>query len=479
MSQPDRIPYEAEERFHLLLDSAAAGIYAVGADGACTFCNRTALELLGYSQPAELVGSQMHGRIHYAHADGTAYLQEECRILSGWLHDARVHVDTEVFWRRDGTSFPVEYWAHPIRRGDEVLGSVVTFVDISERVRIERTRNLVSRAVEQTADSVFITNRDGVIEYVNPAFEALTGFGAGQAVGDVPRLVRSGRHDTRFYHKLWSTVLAGQVFRFVVTNKSKDGRLYDEDQSITPMRDANGEISHFVSTGRDVTQRRRAEEAVRRFNNQLEMQTARIAGVLHDEAGQFLASARAALSQIAHDVSPEIEARLMAVRQHLDQVETQLRMASHELYPKALDDLGLAEAIRTFARTFGQRTGIELTIATQYDRRCPAAIEIVVYRLVQEALANIEAHARASHATVTLTCDGPVLSCSIRDDGEGFDVDARLARAGERGVGLPLIQDRLEALGGMLHITSAPGAGTELRATLPADMCEDPAHPAR
>jgi two-component system sensor histidine kinase NreB len=325
------------------------------------------------------------------------------------------------------------------------------------------------RAIVQTADSVFITDRAGTIIYVNPAFEALTGFSAAEAIGATPRLLKSGRHDDAFYRNLWNTVLSGHVFRFVVTNKTKAGQLYDEDQTITPIRDESGLISHIVSTGRDITHRKRTEEALRRLNNQIELESARIAGVLHDEAGQFLTAAHITIADIARDSPPSVQARLQQVRHHLDQVEAQLRRLAHELHPGILDDLGLLDAIKFVANSFARRTGIRMTIDADLEEPCSRPMATVIYRFVQEALTNMSKHSRATSATIVIQREGSLLWCVIRDDGVGFDPDEVMAPDGGRGIGLKLIQDRLEAVRGELQIVSAPGQGTELRMTIPTE----------
>lgn len=122
----------------------------------------------------------------------------------------------------------------------------------------------LSSAVEQTADHVIITDRDGVIEYVNPAFEAATGYTRQKAIGQTPGILKSGRHDDAFYRRLWTTILSGKTFRAEFTNRKKDGSLYYEAKTITPIRDGNGHITHFVSTGRDITERVQAFQAMER-----------------------------------------------------------------------------------------------------------------------------------------------------------------------------------------------------------------------
>src|SRR5579863_9585517 len=113
----------------------------------------------------------------------------------------------------------------------------------------------LSRAVEQSADTVMITDRKGVIEYVNPAFELLTGYTRDEACGQTPRLLKSGEQEAETYQELWKTILAGNAYRGILVNRKKNGELYYVEESICPVRDAGGEITHFISNSRDLTDR--------------------------------------------------------------------------------------------------------------------------------------------------------------------------------------------------------------------------------
>ena len=338
----------------------------------------------------------------------------------------------------------------------------------AELVAANQTLQKLSSAIEQTADSVFITDCKGVIEYVNPAFETMTGYTSSESVGQTPRLFASHVHDQKFYETLWTTIMSGRVFRAIVTNRAKDGRLFNEDQTITPVRDASGTLTHFVSTGRDITERRRIEQALRRLNHEFENQAARIAAVLHDEAGQFLASAHITLADVARDLPPELRSRVQQVRGHLDQAEEQLRYVSHTLHPRMLDDLGLTDAVHFLSTTFSRRAGVSVEVDVALDTPCPRPVEAVFYRLVQEALNNVGKHARATRVSIRLGRDGQRLFCDICDDGVGFDVGALEARD-TFSLGLIVIKDRIEAVGGTLTIRSSPDEGTQLHATAPLE----------
>lgn len=126
--------------------------------------------------------------------------------------------------------------------------------------RAEAKTNKLSQALEQTADSITITDTNGVIEYINPAFTAMTGFSVREAVGRFPSIVKSGRHDAHFYSQLWDSLLQGRAFRDVFINRKKGGELYYEEKTITPLKNAGGQITHYISTGKDITERMQTEE---------------------------------------------------------------------------------------------------------------------------------------------------------------------------------------------------------------------------
>ncbi|MFZ0063393.1 MAG: sigma 54-interacting transcriptional regulator [Pyrinomonadaceae bacterium] len=137
--QAEEALQKSEERVRLILDSSAEGIFGCDPNGTCLFTNRAAVRLLGYDEPSELLGENMHTLEHHTRKDGTPFPIEECPIYIGFHESRGVHIDDDVFWRKDGTSFPVEYWSHPMIRDDKVVGAVITFFDITERKKAEET----------------------------------------------------------------------------------------------------------------------------------------------------------------------------------------------------------------------------------------------------------------------------------------------------------------------------------------------------
>jgi len=204
-------------------------------------------------------------------SDGvTPYLPEElpaARALAG-----ETVSETEILLQDE--QYPSGMWvstqANSLRdNAGEIRGSVVTFHDITTKKEADAQLRILTNAVEQTADSIIITDRGGLIEYVNPAFETTTGYTREELQGLTPRILKSGVHDDPFYEKLWATILAGNVYRGTIANRKKNGEIFFAEQTITPMWGPMGNITHFVTVIKDVTELRRMQD------QQLQMSLAR------------------------------------------------------------------------------------------------------------------------------------------------------------------------------------------------------------
>ena len=142
----------------------------------------------------------------------------------------------------------------------------VRAAEIHRQVRqAEHLLGLRTRALEATASAVVITDRQGQIQWVNPAFTVLTGYAAEEAVGNNPRLLKSGAHDRKFYENFWQTITSGQTWHGEFVNRRKDGSLWFDEHTVTPIRDNRGKIAHFISVMHDVTERKQREESFARL----------------------------------------------------------------------------------------------------------------------------------------------------------------------------------------------------------------------
>jgi PAS domain S-box-containing protein len=172
---------ETREQLQLLLDSTAEAIYAIDLNGACTLCNAACLRLLGYGHEAELLAKDMHTTMHHARPDGRPYPVAECKIYQAFRGGKGAHVTDEVLWRSDGTSFPAEYWSYPIEHDERIMGSVVTFFDITERRRAEeqlrRSEARYRSTIEGAPYGILRVDQNGRIAMANSAIAAMLGYG--------------------------------------------------------------------------------------------------------------------------------------------------------------------------------------------------------------------------------------------------------------------------------------------------------------
>jgi signal transduction histidine kinase len=205
--------------------------------------------------------------------------------------------------------------------------------------------------------------------------------------------------------------------------------------------------------------------ALRRMNEVLEEEVKRIAYAVHDEAGQFLVAVHLALADVAR-AAPGSRQHIENITDLLKKVELQLRQFSHELRPTILDDLGLVPAIRFLAGAVSKRSNLSIRVSAEISERLSSSAEIAIYRVVQEALTNAVKHSQARSVSVEIFNRDSTVHCIIADDGIGF-LPESVQQAGKRkGLGLVAMQERLNAIGGIIQFESAPQRGTTIRLLL-------------
>ena len=343
---------ESEGKLRLLLDSTAEAIYGLDLEGRCTFCNPACLRLLGFEHVDELLGKHMHSLIHHTRDDGLAFPDEECRACRAFRYGEAVHVDDEVLWRADGTSFPADYWAYPEHKGQDVVGAVVTFTDITQRRLTEATLTSVTRRLIQTQ----------------------------------------------------------------------------------------------------------------------EQERTRIARELHDDIGQRLALFTNELEQLQQPLSglpAEVRVRMGDLQKQVIELAIDVQSLSHGLHSSKLQYLGIAAAIRSFCKEFGEQQKVDIEFETQ-DLPIPLSPDtsLCLFRVLQEALHNAAKHSGVRRFEVKLWETGDQVGLDVRDHGTGFDPEEAKQT---RGLGLISMEERLKLLRGTLSIESHPNVGTTIRARVPLD----------
>jgi len=292
----------SNELVRLVLDSVPEAVYGIDLRGNCTFCNPSCLRLLGYQNPAELYGKNMHDLMHHTRPDGTPYPVEECHIYEAFHLGHGTHVDNEVLWRRDGTNFAAEYWSQPILRKKNKIGAVVTFVNITERKRDEEAIRDSERRYrllfERNLAGVFRTSLEGRILACNPAAARMFGY-------DSPEEIL-GNPITKFYQTTSERVTFLQKLRFEknLTNLETRFRRKNGDSAwamlnATVVDDDSGIPSSIEGSFVDITERKSAEERVQSlaYFDALTGLPNRV--LLQDRLSLALASARRRKSKVA------------------------------------------------------------------------------------------------------------------------------------------------------------------------------------
>jgi PAS domain S-box-containing protein len=253
-----------------VVESLSEGVVVADAAGRMTVFNNMAKRIVGLGL-SDADPGQWPAEYGCFLPDTTTQFEPDRLPLARAVRGEEIR-DEEMFIRNpavpDGVWISVNGSPLIDERGART-GGVVAFRDVTERKRQDEKLLLLSNAVEQTADVVFITDRNGKIEYVNPAFEVTTGYSREEALGQSPRILKSGEHDRAYYESLWKTILAGEVFRGTSVNRKKSGDVFYAEQTITPITDSRGQVVRFVSVIKDVT------ESIRRREREVEMRYAR------------------------------------------------------------------------------------------------------------------------------------------------------------------------------------------------------------
>lgn len=233
-------------------------------DGTIRSVNQAALNLLGFEEH-ELLGQ-----------DATILFPPNENPLDGRkyqeiLSHGSIHQFAAAYLAHDGQTFPVLFSAAVMRNEEgSIEGIACVAKDMTELNQDEERLRLQGTALESAANAVMIMDRSGRVTWVNPSFTTLTGYPSEEVFGQSIRNLTSDRQDQPFYQKQWQTIMRGKVWHGESTNRKKDGTLYTEEETITPVRDRNGEISHFVSIKQDVTKRKQAVETIQDAHQKLQ-----------------------------------------------------------------------------------------------------------------------------------------------------------------------------------------------------------------
>lgn len=376
-----------QRQLGLLLESTGEGIFGIDLDGHCMFINRAGARMLGWA-PAEVLGRNMHELTHHSHADGRPYLDTDCPIFNAFRQGLACRIDTEVFWRREGTPFAVEYSSHPILDGARVRGAVITFLDITERKR-------AAQALQKAKDELELR-----------------------------------------------------------------------------VAERTGELSAALVQLRELSA---YSESVR------EDERTRIAREVHDELGSLLVALKMDVNWLdkrlgeqqardpaaAQDMRERMRCKCRNMSRLIENAVDNVGRIITDLRPSILDHQGLWAALEWQAQDFVQSAELALDWDMQLSPEAPELPEpaaMAVFRIFQEMLSNVGRHAQARRVQIRIATDAQALRLSVGDDGRGAPPEAFEAPTAYGVMGM---RERARHLGGRIRIASQPGAGSVFELSLP------------
>ncbi len=477
---------ESEARYRQLFERAPVGIVHFDTNLHVTDCNDNYLKIM-QADREHMIGldiRKLRDKRVIPILEATLAGKEGCWEGSyrSTISNVTVHVSARTAPLYDGHG--------------KIQGGMALVEDISRRKQAQEERYRLMSAIDQASETIVITDIGGRIEYVNPAFEKMTGYSAAEAQGKNPRILKSGLHDTTFYKDMWQTLRAGRVWKGHLINKRKDGTLFEEDASISPVRNQEGEIINYVAVKRDVTK----EVALKKQLNQamkMEAIGTLAGGIAHDFnniLSAVLGYAEMAELQLDEDEPARKDVgQIIAAGQRatdlIRQILTFSRQEEEELRPVRIQFV-IKEALKLLRSSLPSSIELQQDI----DSDCgsvladPVRIHQVLMNLctnAKQAMAgeqgslNIRLSRLADNSVTGPSClgQGRWLDLEVSDTGVGMEPQVRerifdpfftTKKKGQgTGLGLSVVHGIVKSHGGEITVDSEAGRGTTFHVYLP------------
>ena len=465
----------ASARLAGLLDSAMDAIISVDESQRIVIYNRAAEKIFGYSAEqamGQALAMLLPQRYQATHAEHVR------RFGSTGVTSRRMSGSQVVHGRRaNGEEFPVDASISQVETPEGKLYTVI-LRDVTERVQAEEEQaRLAARLaglLDSAMDGIITVDDSQRIMMYNRAAEKIFGWPAVQVMGRPLDMLMPQRY--RGNHKQWvrqfgATGVTSRRMgdRTVIYGMRANGQEFPMEASISQLETPDGKLYTVIL--RDVTERVRAQEELAAFAAEAsgirEQEKTRIARELHDELAQSLTALKMDTLWLRENAGGDAQAtqqKLAGMQAMLDSSVAAVRRIAADLRPLMLDDLGLVPAIEWLAQSFTQRTGVACELDVDEALDLPEPYATAAFRILQESLANVGKHARASEVRMEVERKGDELLLKVRDNGVGFAMDGPRK---PQSLGLVGLRERAYLLKGKMAVTSAPGQGTTVEARIP------------
>ena len=485
---------ESEERFLQVAEVAGEWIWEMDEKGLYKYCSSAVIEILGYS-PEEIVGKRFFWE-----------------FLSSEDHDEKGSIQLKHFYNKqkfkgyinshlhkDGRTVMIETSGTPVLDDEgRFTGYRGTNTDITQRIKAWESQQLSAAVVEHAAESIVVTDTQGTIQYVNPAFEQKTGYSKEEVLGANPRILKSGKQPDLFYDDLWNTISEGKVWRGHFINKKKEGALFEEEATISPLRDTRGQIANYVAVKRDVTREMTLQNQLLQ-SQKMEAIGTLAGGIAHD-FNNILFAIIGYTEMAIDDVPPESRGRrdleqVLAAAKRAAEMVKQILMFSRQTEPqRRLLDLApiIKEGLKFLRGSIPSTIEIRQEIGQLSGK--VEADPTQMHQVLMNLCSNAAQAMKDTNGIMTvglseITLDelyvtphlslkpGPYLKLSVSDTGHGilpenidriFEPYFTTKGIGEgTGLGLAVIHGIVTGHGGAITVYSIPGQGTTFNVFLP------------
>lgn len=483
---------ESEERYRAVAEYANNAICILDAQGRFLWLNDRMVSVGGHSREEYMAADSFAGFL--APESVGIVLPNFQKAVAGLPYE---HDFPAFFLRADGQKRLGEIYTTDYKDKQGRINLVVRLLDVTGRVQGDAERELLIRAIEQAGEIVIVSDINGNIQYVNPAFETVTGYTRQEVTGKNPRLLKTGKQDEAFYRGLWTAISSGKTWTGRMVNKRKDGEFYTEDSTISAVKDPEGRVVNYVAVAKDITEQLRLEGQF--YQSQKMEAVGLLAGGIAHDFNNILTAIKGYCGMVAKALKPEDPSRedmseIMSAADRASALTRQLLAFSRRqiIDPKVVD---LNKTFNDMTKMLGRIIGEGVKLSTKF---CSApCLALVDPGLLEQVAMNLVVNARdavGNDGKITLETEvllppeeffsarpafarGRVVCVKVGDNGSGMSPEVKKhlfepfyttkAQGKGTGLGLSMVYGTVKQSGGDIVVESEPGKGTVFKLYFP------------